>query len=148
MHADRESPMESTALKAVLAVLEDNHFRCPAHDYDEPIMCDGVTMESDPLNTDEWVVIHRRQGPLQGSYDEDGRCTEMLEVEMETEYGEMGSVAARYPVVLGNCAPWHGYEDNEGFVYDAVMGRWAERRYLLATSNEAIAAAEVRAGLF
>jgi hypothetical protein len=96
-----------------LALLESDEFRCTAEKW----------MDDDADQHEDW-------------YDDKDRCTHVLTVEIEHEYGEYGSLLSSALVVRGVCAAWHRYEWGEGGVYEEIAHRYSERQQLLRRVRE------------
>lgn len=88
--------MSTSTIEAIIKLLEDNEFRCPATSGFEVVGNDDVVEQAG----DVFNLMGIPEGPLQGNYDDNGYCQETLTVDIETEYGEMGSILARYPIIL------------------------------------------------
>lgn len=130
----------ATVLDEIIAVLDSNEFRCPAYRWEEPHYTPIQVRE--PVVHDDWTEVFESYvaGPPRGTYDEHDRCTETVYVEEETESDYDGWPHHTYLAVYGECAEWHGYEWQEGYVVDTVIALYRERQRLLRTVRDVIGA--------
>lgn len=102
--------LPASKLDQVLSVLHSNQFRCVG------FLSDEQRYWGDP--------------GAKGHYDDRDRCTEMLRVSIESEYGEYGAYLGSALVFDGLCAEYHGYRDDSQNYRD-LSERYAERKSLL-----------------
>src|SRR5437870_5988360 len=134
--ASPSAPLPTTSsvdLDRVLSILSSDQFRCPGQRWQE---YDYVN-EDDPQPPVAYGGWARRYGPLRGSYDDRGYCTNMLEASVEHEYGDFGAILSTYIGFDGPCAEYHAVND-DGWPYQMLAEHYSERKQLLRAVRQAL----------
>jgi hypothetical protein len=113
-------PSDAMTISQIKRILTSPLFRCPGSKITERAYLG--------INTPD---------QLTGSYDERGRCTNMVSVVLEKEIGDYGSIIGTDVHIEAPCVDIHLLND-DSIEFMELMAHYSERRYLLKQLNESL----------